>query len=284
MTAGIANVAQQEHWNTVAGPKWVGLSEVMETRMSAVNDLLIAAAAVELGETVLDVGCGTGSTTVPLAAAVGERGRVLGLDISETMLSTARRRVGERGLLNVELLLADAQVHGFDPERFDVVASRFGVMFFIDPVAAFRNLLAAMRPGGRLSFVCWGPLADNPHWKVPLDIVVRHLGAGPPKPRHAPGPLAFSDAGYLSGILADAGFTDVTIEPVTTQIEGSTAEQEAEFASVMGPPGALITERQPGASALAAIKRELAAAFTAFVTTTGIRLPASVFVVTATRY
>jgi SAM-dependent methyltransferase len=178
----IANVAQCEHWTTVAGPKWTGLGEVMDTRMREVNDLLLKEAQAEPGERILDVGCGTGTTTLPLAEMVGERGQVLDVDISEPMLSVARRRVAERGASNVSLLLADAQVHRFEPERFDLIASRFGVMFFENPSAAFRNLHDALRRGGRLCFVCWAPLDGNPHWKLPLDIVVRHVGAPAPKP------------------------------------------------------------------------------------------------------
>ncbi len=283
MPEAVANVAQQEHWNTVAGPKWVGLGEVMEKRMRAVNDLLLTAAAAQPGETVLDVGCGTGTTTLPLAEAVGDSGAVLGVDISETMLATARGRLHERMLSNVEFLLADAQVHGFAPERFDLVASRFGVMFFADPVAAFSNIRLAMRCGGRLGFVCWAPLKDNPHWSVPLDVVQRHLGPSAPPPAHAPGPLAFSDDAYLAGILQAAGFAGIEIESVSTWIDGSTPEQEAEFACMMGPPSRLIAERKPGDAALASIKQALAEAFAPFDTGSGVQLPASVFAVKARR-
>jgi SAM-dependent methyltransferase len=284
MSEAIANLEQQEHWNTVAGPKWVGLADVMESRMRAVNDLLLAAAAARSGETVLDVGCGTGTTTLPLAEAVGDTGVVLGVDISETMLATARERLNERRLSNVELLLADAQVHGFTPERFDLVASRFGVMFFADPVAAFSNIRQAMRYGGRLCFVCWAPLKDNPHWSVPFEIVQRYLGSGVPPPVHAPGPLAFSDDAYLGGILQAAGFAGIEIKSVSTEIEGSTPEQEAEFACIMGPPSRLIAERKPGEAALASIKQALTEAFAPFDTGSGVRLPASVFMVKARLY
>lgn len=279
----IANVAQREHWTTVAGPKWIGLGEVMETRMREVNDLLLREARAEPGERILDVGCGTGTTTLPLAETVGERGQVLGVDISEPMLSIARRRVAERRVPNVSLLLADAQAHRFEPERFDLIASRFGVMFFENPIAAFRNLRDALRPGGRLCFVCWAPLDENPHWRLPLDIVVRHVGAPAPKPPHAPGPLAFSDARHVRTILDAAGFTSLAIAPVPVRIVGSTPEQEADFACLMGPPGSLLDERSPDAAVRSTIKQEMTRAFAAFTTADGIRLPASVFVVDARR-
>jgi ubiquinone/menaquinone biosynthesis C-methylase UbiE len=123
---GTANAAQQEYWNTVAGPRWVGLGGFVERRVRAANDLLLARAGVAPGEAVLEVGCGTGAATLPLAEAVGESGRVVGVDISEPMLAVARRNAAESGLRNISLLQADAQVYGFEPDRFDLIASRSG--------------------------------------------------------------------------------------------------------------------------------------------------------------
>ena len=125
----IANTAQHQYWNTVAGPRWVGLGGFVERRVGAVNDLLLARSRVAAGENVLEIGCGTGATTVPLAEAVGPSGRVVGVDLSEPMLEQARKRVAESGLGNITLLQADAQVHPFEPEQFDLITSRFGVMF-----------------------------------------------------------------------------------------------------------------------------------------------------------
>lgn len=283
MTSEIANTAQQEHWNTVAGPKWIGRGDAMEARLREVNELLLAQAAPSPGEVVLDVGCGMGTTALPLAAAVGPQGRVLGIDLSEPMLTAARQRIAESKIRNLDLLLADAQVHRFEAGRFDLVASRFGVMFFADPVAAFRNLADAMRRGGRLCFVCWAPLTDNPHWRLPLEIVVRHLGAGSPMPPHAPGPMALSDAGYAREILEAAGFAGITIAATPCAMLGSTPEAEAEFASTMGPPAARIAECRPDEAGLTAIRQEMVDAFRPFMSPSGLRLPAMVFVVKALR-
>src|ERR1700732_1931937 len=151
-----ANADQQEYWNTVAGPRWVGLAVFVEKRVQKVNGLLLTRSAVAPGEKVLEVGCGTGAATVPVAEAVGDTGEVVGIDISEPMLAGARERIANSGLRNITLLRADAQVHAFEPNRFDLIASRFGVMFFADPAAAFRNLLGAARPGGGLVFSVLG--------------------------------------------------------------------------------------------------------------------------------
>src|SRR6267378_2322750 len=168
-----ANAEQQEYWNTVAGPRWVGLGGYVERRVRAVNDLLLARSAVAPGEKVLEIGCGTGAATVPFAEAVGERGEIIGIDISEPQ--------------------ADAQTHRFEPNSFDLITSRFGVMFFADPVAAFTNLLPAARRGGRLCFACWAALEDNRHWLIPYEVALRHLGPSSSKDPRAPGPMAFSD-------------------------------------------------------------------------------------------
>src|SRR5215472_15399827 len=141
--SNIANIAQHEYWNTVAGPRWVGLGGFVERRMRAFNDLLLDQSAITPGGMVLEIGCGTAATTVPLAQAVGPSGRVVGVDLAEPMLAGARERIAESGLGNISLMQADAQVHRFEAGRFDLIASRFGVMFFADPVAAFSNLLPA---------------------------------------------------------------------------------------------------------------------------------------------
>jgi SAM-dependent methyltransferase len=279
----IANTAQHQYWNTVAGPRWVGLAGFVERRVSAVNDLLLARSGVAAGENVLEIGCGTGATTVPLAEAVGPSGRVLGVDLSEPMLEGARKRVAESGLGNITLLQADAQVHPFEPSRFDLITSRFGVMFFADPFAAFGNLLPAERPGGRLCFVCWAPLADNKHWLIPYEVALRHLGPPAPQPPRAPGPMAFGDPEYVRSFLKTAGFADISIERETPLITGSTPEEEAEHACIMGPSGRLIDEKKPEEALRERIRREMVEAFAAYARGKELLLPSTVFVVTARR-
>ena len=281
--SGIANVAQHEYWNSIAGPRWVRLGGFVEQRVRAVNDLLLARAAVAPGESVLEIGCGTGAATVPFAEAVGEGGRVVGVDISEPMLAGARKRIAESGLANVTLLQADAQVHRFEADRFDLITSRFGVMFFADPVAAFSNFLPAARPDGRLRFVCWAPLEENRHWLIPYEVTLRHLGPPAPTPPRIPGPLAFSDAGYVRSILESAGFADVVIDRETPNIIGSTPEEEAEHACIMGPAGRLIDEKKPDEALRETIRQEMTQAFAAFARGKEMLLPSTVFVVTGRR-
>ena len=278
-----ANAAQFVHWNEVAGPKWVGLGDAMETRLERINDLLLARAAAGSGEAVLDIGCGTGLTTLPLAMAVGATGSVVGIDISEPMLAAARQRIAAHGLGNITLLSADAQTERLPTARFDLLTSRFGVMFFADPRAAFRNLLDAARPGGRLCFVCWAPLAENAHWQLPFDLVVSRLGPPEPKPAHAPGPLAFSDADYVRSLLDQAGFEQIEIAREAVDIVGSTPEEEAALACIMGPPGALLDEHKADEAVRHAIRKDIAAAFAPYAVDGRVLLPATVLLATARR-
>jgi SAM-dependent methyltransferase len=278
-----ANADQQEYWNTVAGPRWVGLAGFVEKRVQKVNDLLLARSAVAPGEKVLEVGCGTGAATVPLAEAVGDTGEVVGIDISEPMLAAARERISNRGLRNITLLQADAQVHAFEPNRFDLIASRFGVMFFADPTAAFRNLHGATRPGGRLCFACWAGLEENRHWLIPYEVALRHLGPPAPKPPHAPGPMAFADQEYLRSVLDRAGYEGIEIRRETPEIIGASPREEAEHACIMGPSARLIDEKQPQESVRELIKQEMTEAFAAYAKGEAMVLPSTIFLVTARR-
>jgi SAM-dependent methyltransferase len=275
------NVAMRDYWNSVAGPRWVGLAEVMEERTRAVNDLLLQKAAARPGERVLDIGCGTGATTLPLAEAVGDTGHVLGVDISEPMMSRARERVANSGRHNVTLLLADAQTHQFAPGGIDLFVSRFGVMFFEDPYAAFANLRRAVRPGGRLCFVCWAPLAENRHWLIPYEVALRHLGPPAPQPPRSPGPMAFADRDYLRDILEKAGFAEIAIDRETPPVLGASAELEAERACIMGPTARLLDEKKPDEAVRQKILEEATAAFRRFSATEPMTLPSTVYLVTA---
>jgi SAM-dependent methyltransferase len=279
----IANTAQREYWNTVAGPRWVGLEGFVERRVRAVNDLLLARSGAKAGERVLEIGCGTGAFTVPLAETVGEHGEVVGADISTAMLAGAKKRLAEAGLRQVSLIEADAQTHKFAPGGFDLIVSRFGVMFFADPAAAFTNLFAAARPGGRLCFACWGPLDENEHWLVPYRAALRHLGPPEPKPPRAPGPMAFADPDYVHGFLGKAGFADVVVDREHPDILTSSPHEEADHACIMGPSGRLIDEKKPDEATRQTIRREIEEAFAAYASGGRMALPSTVFLVTARR-
>ena len=277
-----ANAAMRQYWNEVAGPRWVSRAEIQESRNIEVAQLLLAEIRAAPGERVLDVGCGPGATALPLAAAVGPRGQVTGIDISEPMLGLLRRRIAERGIANLATLLADAQTHAFPPASFDLVTSRFGVMFFADPAAAFRNLAGALRPGGRLAMAVWSAIADNVHWKIPYDIAVGRVGPPAPALPYAPGPMAFRDPDYVRGILSQAGFAEIGIDKRAFHVLGRSAASEAEHAGVLGPSGRLLDEKKADEATRQAIVRETETAFAPYAAPNGeVRLPGTFLLVTA---
>ena len=278
-----ANAAMRRYWNTVAGPRWVASPGFRERRNQESLALLLAHLGLTGGESVLEIGCGTGALTLPLAEAVGEHGRVVAVDISEPMLGAARRKVGERGMRNVTLLSGDAQVFAFEPGVFDLATSRMGVMFFADPAAAFRNIKGGLKPGGRLVFACWAPLAENRHWLISYDVAVRHLGPPEPPPTHEPGPLAFGDPDYIRGVLTTAGFAEIAVERAHPTIICGSPEEEARQAVMMGPTARLLEAKRPDETTRQTIAREIEAAFAAEAATGPIRAPATIFLVSARR-
>ena len=278
-----ANAAMRRYWNTVAGPRWVATPGFRERRNQESLALLLAHLGLTGGESVLEIGCGTGALTLPLAEAVGEHGRVVAVDISEPMLGAARQKVGERGLRNVTLLSGDAQVFAFEPGAFDLATSRMGVMFFADPAAAFRNIKGGLKPGGRLVFACWAPLAENRHWLISYDVALRHLGPPAPASTNEPGPLAFGDPDYIRRVLTTAGFTEIAVDRAHPTIICGSPEEEARQAVMMGPTARLIEAKSPDEGTREAIVREIEAAFAAEAATGPIRLPATIFLVSARR-
>jgi SAM-dependent methyltransferase len=196
---------QFAYWNGPGAEHWVAQQAHTDLMLAPAADALIAHAAPRPGERVLDLGCGCGSTTLLLAPIVGGTGHVTGLDFSAPMLRVARRRGA--GLANVAWAEADAS--SYTPTQpFDLLVSRFGVMFFGDPVAAFANLRRTLRPGGRLAFVCWRPIAENPWMQVPLHAAYQHVPRLPKPGPEDPGPFAFADPERVIRILTGAGWSD----------------------------------------------------------------------------
>lgn len=200
------------YWDR-AGRVWVEQQELLDRMYQPIARAVADAADPRAGEAVLDVGCGAGATTFEVAWRVGPEGRAVGVDISPALLELARRRVGEAGLEGVEFLQADAQTHVFKAD-FDAIVSRFGVMFFPDPVAAFANLRAALKPDGRLAFACWRGPEDNAIATVPLAAAAPFLPSLPKFEKDAPGRFGFADPDRVRAILAASGWRDVVIDPL----------------------------------------------------------------------
>jgi SAM-dependent methyltransferase len=238
-----ANAQQAKYWNEVAGPKWVALSDSINGQIEPLGRVAIERAQIEVGHRVLDVGCGCGHSSIDLAERVGAQGRVEGLDLSEPMLAEARAR--SAGMDNLSFAAADVQSHALDRAGYDRIFSRFGVMFFADPQAAFANLRSALRPTGRMTFVCWQEIAKNPWMAVPGAAVAKHVEMPPSPEPHAPGPFAFADAERTQGILEAAGFERVEVESLKQPLtigRGLSDAQLVDFSLQMGPAGAAMRE------------------------------------------
>jgi SAM-dependent methyltransferase len=203
--------------------------ERLDTMLAVFLPPLLTAAAASPGDHVLDVGCGSGATTLELADAVGPAGRVMGLDVSRPLLDRLQERAAPRGLANVLVREADAQVAALPAGHFDVVASRFGVMFFDDPVAAFANLARAMKPGGRLAFVCWQPVDRNPWFAEPLAAAMAVVPDPKLPPPGSPGPFALSSPERVCDVLRRGGFDAVTVESLTVELDSGTPDEAAAF-------------------------------------------------------
>ncbi len=242
----VTNDEQIVYWNEKAGPKWVAMQERLDTQLESFTRAALDRAALRPGERVLDIGCGCGASTLDAAARVRPGGSVMGADVSRPMLDRARERAKTGATTNATFVEADAQTFAFAPGEFDAAISRFGVMFFVDPAAAFANIRRALKPGGRLCFICWRPMIENPWVLIPLRAASRHLELPTPPDPTAPGPFAFGDAERLRAILNTAGYDDVLVEKHDSRLAIGSAtdlEKAVDFAMDIGPVSALLLEK-----------------------------------------
>lgn len=273
------NAEQIRFWNDVGGPTWARLHARTEAQLGVFGRLAMDRVGVAEGARVLDVGCGAGATTVALGHLVGPAGRVLGVDVSAPLLDIARQAAA--ALPQVTFTQADASAGALPEGAFDLVFSRFGVMFFADPTAAFTQLARALRPGGRLGFVCWRAAEHNPWITVPLRAVAAHVPVAPSDPE-APGPLAFADGGRVSRILAGAGFLDVTLEAHDEPMRiggAATLDEAVEFLVQIGPAARAL--REAPADAVARARAALRASLASHAGPEGVTFQGSVWIVTA---
>jgi SAM-dependent methyltransferase len=270
-----ANADQQEFWTNTVGADWVALQAVMDASFQPVLDLVLESAGLAPRQSVLDIGCGAGTSTVQSADLVGAQGRVLGADISQTLLDRANLLAQDRA--HVQFVHADAQTHAFERQAFDHMISRFGVMFFDDSTAAFVNIARALRPGAKITMACWGPAPDNPWFMLPAQEAQAHLGKPPKADRSLPGPFAFEDQGRVIALLQAAGLREVT---ATTHhillTPPGDAEAFADQQSVIGPVNGIIAHFNGSDADRAAIRARIIVACARFETPQGLRVPANI--------
>ena len=240
------NAEQAEFWSGVA-PTWIELHARFERVGGPPGRLAMDRLALAPGQLVLDVGCGLGPTTLALAARVGDAGEAVGVDISEEMLAGARRNADGQGAANVRFVLADVQDYDLGQARFDAAFSRFGVMFFADPVAAFSNIRRSLRTGGQLAFVCWQTVFDNEWMLVPGMAAMSVMGELPMPGPDEPGPFSLADPDKVRSVLGAAGFGQVEIVPHNDVIvePEDRIPQVVEASVRMGPAREALREAPP---------------------------------------
>jgi SAM-dependent methyltransferase len=270
---------QAAFWNGKGGQMWVASYDRIQKSIVDYGEAALATAAAKPGEKVLDIGCGTGTTTGRLAGAVGSQGHVLGVDISETLVNVAR----EQKLFNATFAVSDAAIYPFEPATFDLVFSRFGVMFFADPVVAFKNLQRALKPSGRLVFVCWRKPEENPWGSVPMRAAAPHL---PPMERPGPedpGQYAFADPARIERILKAAGFGVPSFQKLDEMnLMGKDVPEVIDNLGKFGPLARLFGEATP--EQIAKAKEAIAAALAPYAKPQGVSLAGACWLVSAAQH
>jgi SAM-dependent methyltransferase len=274
------NADQIAYWNGPNGQRWTDRQAEQDVLLAPVTQALIDRAAVRQGERIIDVGCGCGGASMALASRVAPTGFVLGVDISGPMLARARE-LAPKGA-PVDFVLADATVYPFDPGSFDLLVSRFGVMFFAEPAVSFSNLRRALRPSGRMTFACWREPRENPWMMAPLQAIYQHVPKLPPQGPEDPGPFAFASEERVHRILGEAGFKGIEMEPVALSFDiaiGRGLDAAVQAAMQIGPGSRALDGHPPETRAAAAKSvREMLAPF---VRGDSVPLAGSIWIVTA---
>ncbi|MBT4521611.1 MAG: class I SAM-dependent methyltransferase [Halieaceae bacterium] len=284
LTAG-SNKEQKEFWNGRAGESWAEQNSQMDQSLRPFGALAIEAAGIRPGEKILDVGCGCGDTSFQLLEATGVEGHILAVDISSPMMEVANARRGalEPGLQQaITFELADASGYSFDAGAYDLIFSRFGVMFFDQPAGAFANLRKALKSDGRLAFICWAPVQQNEWITVPMAAALQHLTPPEPGPPNAPGPFGLSDAVYTRQVLNDAGYTNIHLEPVSPVMrlgQGQIQEDIADFFLNIGPVAHALAKG--GVELTARVRDAISTALVPYYDGSTVNLRGSCWVVTA---
>ena len=275
---------QIAYWNDATAAHWTTLQARIDHVFSPITALAMEAASPRPGERALDIGSGCGATVLELARRVGPQGQVCGIDISVPMSACARERIAAAGLATADIVVGDAATHAFVAADRDLLFSRFGVMFFADPHAALANLLRATRGGGRLAWVAWRHLAENPWFAVPLQAALPLLPAAPPADPLAPGPFAFADADRVRHLLRTAGWQNVKLVRHDVPLRLAAADDvagAADLVTCMGPLARRLARSNPNPALKTAVRASLEAALSTHVAAGGIVLTASTWIISA---
>ena len=279
---GAANSDQAEYWNDRAGQNWVRYQRQLDGQIRGLGEMAMDRAAILAGQHVLDIGCGCGDSALELARRVGASGSVRGVDISLPMLEHARQRAALEPALMLRFDRGDAQTVAFPPAAFDRVFSRFGVMFFDDPVAAFGNIRTAMKAAGRLSFICWRALDENPWMSLALGVAYEFVAKPEAIPPDAPGPFALAMPDRAREILDRAGYANIFVEPLDEEIYLSgpgTVGEAAQHTCRMGPVARVLADSDEDTKR--AVEAALNITLAPYHDDTGVRMASACWIVSA---
>ena len=252
----IVNDEQFEFWNEGIGRKWVEEDDSMNERLSILTKELFLRSNIKRDDKILDIGCGGGQTTFDASKMVGENGYVVGADISKILLDLAESKYANTK--NLEFKYCDVQNYEFKENSFSKVISRFGVMFFENPIEAFKNIYNSIQEGGSLNFVCWTNVMENEFFTDPTNIIIKHINKEFPEITRAPGPLAFSEEDYVKEILMSSKFKNVKIEKVYSSIStNDSAEKDGALLLKLGLGGRLLADANLSKKELSIIRDEM---------------------------
>ncbi len=258
MPPTIINDEQYEFWNRGIGQKWVKEDDAINERFTILTKEFFSRASIKKNDKVLDIGCGGGITSFEASKLAGKGGYVLGADISEILLNLAKKNFSN--IKNLEFQYCDVQNYNFENNFFNKVISRFGVMFFENPIVAFKNIYNSIQNGGSLHFVCWTNVLENEFFTAAANIIIKHLNREFPKVTRTPGPFAFSEEKYIKQILDSSGFKNIKVDKVYTSLStNDDAAKDGELLFKIGLAGGLLSEENLSEEELSNIKDKIIA-------------------------
>ena len=279
---GAPNADMKAFWNGAGGERWVSFGDRLEASLQSFGQHTIDTSGAAVDESVLDIGCGCGPNSIELALRVGANGRVRGVDISSPVLDQARINARASGLAIVSFECADAQTADLGEEQYDLAFSRFGVMFFDDPVRAFENIRGALKPTGRITFASWAARIENAWVAEPLQVVSKYIDLSPPPQDNAPGPFSLGDEYRVRDVLTKAGFRNIVVAPYKeAMVLGEDISAAVDFLMQMAPSGGAITAANPDQQTRSAIAADLAALLESHQGEGGVTMDAVALIVTA---
>lgn len=256
MPPTIINDEQYEFWNKGIGQKWVKEDDSINERFTILTKEFFSRAKIKKNDRVLDIGCGGGITSFEASKLAGRDGYVLGADISEILLNLAKKNFSN--IKNLEFKYCDVQNYNFEKNFFNTIISRFGVMFFENPIVAFKNIYNSIQDDGSLHFVCWANVLENEFFTAAANIIIKHLNREFPRVTRAPGPFAFSETKYVKQILNASGFKDIKVNKVYTSLStNDDAEKDGELLFNIGLAGKILSEENLSEQELANIKDKI---------------------------